>query len=371
MAERVTLTVDGEEHGGWTAVEVARSLETAAGAFTLELTERWPGQPERRRIATGAACSLAIGGETVITGHVDDVQYGFDAGSHGVTVRGRDRAGDLVDCSVVEGPKSWRGRTVAAIAADIARPFGVTVEPLVSAAALPEFTIQEGETAWEAIERACRLRGLLAVSDGRGGLQLTRAGGERVSPALEQGANILAAVAEHSLRERYSRYLVKGQQAGSDEIFGEAAAAPSGAAQDPDVPRYRPLLVMAEDQGDGASLRARARWEAAVRAGRGQRARVTVQGWRHGGAAPGAAGGGLWAPNQLATLRSDWLSIDRELLVVAVAFTLSEAGSTCDLTLARPEAFEPEPLAASGEGGGVDRLAELVRAARRQPEATP
>lgn len=364
MGERVTLTVDGRDWGGWTGVEIARGIETAAGAFALELTERWPGEPQRRAIATGAVCTLAVGDTVVITGHVDDVGYGYGAASHTVTVRGRDRAGDLVDCSVVDDPKSWRNRTVAQIAADLARPFGVAVTAALATDPLREFTVQEGETAWEAIERACRLRGLLAISDGRGGLLLTRAGDGRVDTVLEQGANILAAVADHSLRDRHSHYLVKGQQPGSDWLSADEAAGPVGGASDPDVPRYRPLLILGEDQGDRATLRDRARWEAAVRAGRGQRARVTVQGWRQGGAV-----GPLWQPNSLVRLVSDWLAIDRELLIAAVTLALSEqGGTTADLELARPEAYTPEPLPASGAGeGGADRLAALVRAAQRDP----
>lgn len=376
MAEPVTLTVDGRDWGGWTGVEIARGIETAAGAFTLELTERWPGEPQRRAIATGAVCTLAVGETVVITGHVDDVSYGFDGASHRVTVRGRDRAGDLVDCSVVDDPKSWRDRTVAQIAADLARPFGVSVTAALATDPLREFTVQEGETAWEAIERACRLRGLLAISDGRGGLLLTRAGEERADAVLEQGRTLLSASADHSLRDRHSLYLVKGQQPGGDWLDGDEAAGPAGSADDPDVPRYRPLLILAEDQGDRATLRDRARWEAAIRAGRGQRARVTVQGWRQGGAV-----GPLWQPNSLVRLVSDWLAIDRELLIAAVTFRLADrSGTVTDLDLARPEAFLPEPLAASGGAGGgagsgegVARLGAPTRAARRHGagEAAP
>src|SRR3546814_10159749 len=90
-----------------------------------------------------------------------------------------------------------------------------------------------------------------------------------------QGKNILVADGGHVLSERFSQYVLKGQASGDDEVNGRAASAPSAEAKDPAVTRYRPMLIIGEDQSDIASLKKRAEWEATTRAGRAQQARVT------------------------------------------------------------------------------------------------
>lgn len=336
----LTLTVDGLDYGGWLSVEVARSIEAVAGTFRLGLTERWPGAPARRRIAAGARCSVAIDGETVISGHVDEVQPSFDEGQHGVSVAGRDAAGDLVDCSAIAGSGEWENARLAAIAADICRPFGIAVSAAAdTGAAFKSFRIEEGETAWEAIERACRMRTVLAVSDGRGGIVLTRsAAGPAIGTALRDGpkGNMLSAQGRYSDKDRHSRYIVKGQRSGDDYLLPPDIAQPKGEAADPAVTRYRPLIVLAEDQGDGGDFGKRALWEARVRAARARQATIVVQGWRHAS--------GLWAPNTVVRVSSDWLAIEADMTIAGVAFRKDEGGTTSELTLMRPGAFEVQAL---------------------------
>ena len=71
-------------------------------------------------------------------------------------------------------------KRVLEVARELAAPFGIQVradvdvgEPLLKVALNP------GQRAWELIEELCRYRALLPVSDGRGGLVLTRAGRAR------------------------------------------------------------------------------------------------------------------------------------------------------------------------------------------------
>ena len=349
MSDDLTLTVGGRIHGGWTSVEVVRSMEALVGTFSLGVTERWPGQPRRREIAPGDACTVAIGGDIVITGWVDDVEPSYSADNHAVSIRGRDATGDLVDCSAVHEPGEWHDRKIEAIAADLCQPFGIEVSTeTYTGKAFKDFRIEEGETVYEAIERACRQRGVLAVSDGAGGLVFTRADPDaRVPGALKPGkdGNILAASGRYSNRDRHDSYTVKGQSAGGDGFFGKDAAEPAAEAVDLGIERHRPLVVIAEDQGDGDAFADRARWEANVRAGRSRAVTVTVQGWRH-------AGGDLWRPNTIVTIDDDWLAANGDMIVAAVKFTRSESGSLAELTLAMPSAFKLLPIAQAEEPGG-------------------
>ncbi|SPD73833.1 Bacteriophage Mu P (fragment) [uncultured Desulfobacterium sp.] len=251
----VTLKINNLEYGGWKEVHISRGIDQIAGGFDLTVSDRWPGQNTVRPIRPGDSCTVAIDGVTVITGYVDDVSPYFEDQQHDLHIAGRDRTGDLVDCSAVFGSGEWRNRTILQIASDLCGPFGISVSADVDCgAAFSKWNIQESETVFECIERAARIRGLLLTPDGTGGLLITRASTERISTALVEGENIKSGSGDFSWRDRYSAYTVKGQNAGDDYTTTAQNAGPKGEAQDPAVTRYRPLIIIAEDQADSAKL---------------------------------------------------------------------------------------------------------------------
>lgn len=328
------LKVDGVFYGGWKSLRVTRSIEQMAGTFELEVTERWPGQPQASPIKPGRSCQLLLDGEVVITGYVDLPAPDFDANRHTVRVSGRDKTGDLVDCSAIYKSGQWRKVKIDQLARDLIKPFGIKlVVDTDVGAAFTSWNIQEGESVFDCLERAARMRALLVTSNQDGDLVITRAGKSRLEHGLVEGRNIKAARGEFSWKDRYSTYIVKGQgRLGED---GDAVhAAPSARVVDDVVDRYRPLVVVAESHSENASLRDRAEWERNVRRGRSARGSITVQGWRH-------AGGALWQPNTLVPVTSPklWLN-DAELLIVGCTWTLDEGGTQTELAVARPEAFQ-------------------------------
>jgi len=333
MDNAAILTVNGLRYGGWENISVTRGIEQISGTFDLRLTERWPGQQEGRPIRPGEACTVALDDQVVITGYIDDVlpEYGTD--SHTLSVTGRDRTGDLVDCSVLPAGKQWKNRTITQIASDLCAPFSVGVKAVGDMGKpLPRFTSQHGETAFEALERAARQLGVLLVSDTKGGLLLTRAGTDRSPTALVEGENILIGKGELSQRDRHSKYILRTENPGTDDSTPAQNTGAEATATDPNVKRYRPLIILSEDTGHSQALLERARWEANVRIGRGNRATITVQGWRHAV--------GLWQPNTLVTVKSPLLYLDMDMLIVSVNYLLGEGGTTCELSVCNPMAFE-------------------------------
>jgi len=328
------LKVDGAFYGGWTSLRVSRSIEQMAGTFELEVTEHWPGQPLAAPIRPGHACQVLLDGTPVITGYIDTVEPSYDANSHTVRVTGRDQTGDLVDCSAVHKGGQWHNVGIATLARDLIAPFGIKlVIETDTGAAFSGHKIEPGETVFECLERAARMRALLLISNPLGDLVITRAGRSLVPVQLEEGQNIKSARGEFSWKDRFSTYTVKGQDKGTDEWYAENAAHPSATVRDSAITRYRPLVVLAEEHGHGATLRDRAEWEKNVRMGRGNRGSITVQGWRH-------AGGDLWQPNSLVRVRSPLLWLDADMLIVGCTWTLDERGTHTELTIARREAFD-------------------------------
>lgn len=326
------LIVRGTAYGGWKRIHVRRSLEEISGGFNLEVSELWPEQQTPRDIRVGDRCAVVVAGETVITGYVDSVDDEADARSHFVGIAGRDVTADLVDCSAQHGKGEWRNARLDRIARDLAAPFGITVRVETDLGApFPVWTIQEGESAYECIERAARQRGVLLLSDGRGGLILGKAGTRSAGTVLEVGQNLLVCGVSNNGAQRYQQYVVKGQRAGNDDAFGTAVSAMKATATDPGVARRRTLVVMAEDEADAASLKRRAEWEATVRAARALTVKAAVQGWTHPG--------GVWAPNTRVRLRSVLQRIDRELLIRDVDLIADERGTRAEMVLTPPEAY--------------------------------
>lgn len=341
----VSLEVNAIRYGGWESIRIERSIETLSGAFSLGISERWPGQSVPRGINPGDRCVVRIDNDVVVTGWVDDLEPGVDGESHDISVTGRDATGDLVDCSAIHKPSQWTGQKLERIAQELLAPFGLKVITQANTGeAFKKFAIEQGETVHEAITRMCKLRAVLAIADGQGNLVITTAdAATRAATALEEGKNIKAIRGQFSHKERFSEIHVKGQTQGSDTESASVTTGWKGNAQDAEIKRYRPLLVMAEGQANTKQCQERAAWEKSTRAGKGHRATVTVTGWRQGEKSTSP----LWDINTLVFVNSSTLKIRETLLVSGVIFTVEEnGGHITELTLVRPEAFllirEPE-----------------------------
>lgn len=340
----VRLEIGTALYGGWTSISIRRGMGQLAGTFDLSVTERWPGQATPRPIRPGDACRVLIDSEPVITGYVDDVCPSYTATSHTVTVSGRDKTGDLVDCC----PPSTqlRGATLAVIAASLAAPFGIEVVDTVGVGVVPGLKTNPGDTVFEILEQLARAKGVLLTTDGQGRLIIVRASADRATVPLALGKNIREGKGSFSMRERYSRIMVIGQSAASQTWNGPVASQQKTVVVDSAVPRFRSLTLLAEQEHQGAHDRAQ--WEINTRYGKGNTVTYTVYGWKQGDA--------VWTPNILVDVRDPFMGLDVTWLVGAVALTLDDQGYRAELTLSPREAYAVEPVApkkSAGKSGSV------------------
>lgn len=366
----VHLVVNGRRYGGWKAVRVTRSMESVAGSFDIVPNDRWGEQEEPWSIAEEDACRVQIDGETVIDGFVDRPSISLSGQDRSLSFSGRDRAAALVDCSVMMDKWSFRKSSALEVIRKLAEPFGIRVsiqEGLQRK--LPDgplkFSVSPGEKAFEAIARAAQMAGVLVVSDGAGGIFLTRAGAARASTSLVQGKNILAASVEYDATERFRRYIVITQIGGTDNASGEVTSV-IGYAIDEGVRRLDRVLVIRPETGVTVEYaRLRADWEARVRAARSETVSITVQGWRQ------KPGGPLWPINALVPVDAPAVRAVGDFLITQTDFSLDDGGGeVTGLRLVRPDAFDPEPEATVAPskvkvpgGAATGRWAELLRGA--------
>ena len=337
----IRLEVAGQLWGGWTSIEIRRGLEQCAGTFSLDLTDRWPGQESRRSIKTGAPCRVLIDKAAVITGYIDEVEAAWDATTHSYRVSGRDKTCDLVDCC----PPSTH--IAQASLPDLARRWAALfgIEVVVAAECnkpVPSFKSDEGDTCFEMLEKLARANAVMLTSDGEGRLVITRAGTEKAGAALSLGRNLLHLSMQSSMENRFSEITVKGQSAGSQGWNSGPCAQGKGVARDEAVPRYRPLTLVAEQEEFGNAGR-RAQHEVNIRYGKGHNARARVCGWY-------ATPGELWQPNRLADIMTGDLLV-ATWLITEVTWRMDDNGCLTELTLHPAEAYDLVPVTPkSGKG---------------------
>ncbi len=345
----VALEVNGIEYVGWEEVKISRSMETAAASFEVSVFDRWEANSEPWPIFDFDEVRVYIGSDLIIDGYVDKVSFSIDATSHGMRVSGRDRTADLVDCSVMARPGTFKNKKLEDLAQILAAPFGVKVVtdqdtgPVISV-----FTVLPGEKVHETISRAAIAKNFLVTSAFSGRLAITRSGEKRAFDSIAEGVNLLSGESDASSVERFSDYTVEGQ------CGGQGNNGLKGTYHDAGVPRYRPLMINAEQKATSEYVNGRAQWEARARAAKARSASVTVVGFRQ-------SDGSLWQTNRIVSVTSLSLGLFEDFLVGEVSFSESSStGQTTTLKLVRPDAYTSEAELKSEKD-----IVKLDRRARR------
>lgn len=345
MANTVQLLVGDHIYNNWLDVSVSASMEAISNSFNLNIVESIPKIPAEARILNGDKCTLILNNEVVVTGYVDDVNKSYNDTSFTIGVTGRDMTGDLVDCSYDGEKFEWNERTLTQIVEDICKPYGIEVLVKTDIGGpFKKFRIEQGEKCIEAIERLCRHRGVLRTSDGQGNLVITRATTERLKTPLVLGENIKSGTNNSSSIERFNQYIVKGQNIGDDNSFGETAAEPFAIAYDKNI-RHRTNVILAEEIGDSASYAKRAVWESRIRRAKSLEVIYTVDSWSNNGE--------LWKPNKLVSVTDSLFGISDDMLISAVRYSFNNKGYEATLTMVPPQAFDLLPVAESEDEGSA------------------
>ncbi len=338
MSSKFELKVAGSKYSGWTSLRYTDSIEQLAPSMSVQLTDRWTKEMEPIPIESGNPFTIFIEDEKVITGYIDKDEEQESATTHQLSFTGRAKTGDLVDCAAIKGNGRWRNRDLLKIAKDLCAPYNVEVTTNVDlgSALSPNFSIDDGETVFECLSRAARMRAVLLRTDVEGNLFFDRVSTKRIKHVLQYGYNILTRQHSNDWSQRFSDYKIKSQSAGGDSVFGTAASSIKRTIEDEGVNRWRPTILHSNNEANGAELKKRITWERNVRAGRSKRLRYTVLGWRHSQ--------GLWAPNTLVRVIDPRIETDDDLLISSISLTRDAQGEKAMLELGIPEAFGIEPL---------------------------
>ena len=118
----VSLQIAGKAHRYWTQYSIDSDLAMAADAWQVSLG--LPGGEMPPSVAPGAEVKVLVGADIVLQGRVDDISHSVGAGSHQLTLSGRDLAGMLLDCSAPLF--TGKGMTLSDVLENVVKPLGVS-----------------------------------------------------------------------------------------------------------------------------------------------------------------------------------------------------------------------------------------------------
>lgn len=352
----VILKAGGQAFRGWKDVSIQRDLRSLAGSFSVSLVDSWKETDQNWVLAPYTPVEVFIDELKVLTGFVDSMNVELTPEGTSITVAGRDKTGDLIDCASTLSNNYVDNVNLSQLTKLLVAPYGievVTEDP--GNPPFPRFEFNLGATVASTIEHWARFRGLLIGSDEEGRLVIRVPGSQRSSVDLIEGQNLKSVSFSFDTQRRFSDYLVLSQ---IDPATAKAFAVPSvsvdGRARDAGVGRFRQTVLVAEQSAVIEDSVKRAQWEATTRAAASERISVELASWKKG-IEPDSE---LWRVNELVGVSIPSLGIKDELLVSGVTFSRSVSrGTIAMLTLERKDAFIPEPvkpIEPSVFGGEID-----------------
>jgi prophage tail gpP-like protein len=193
-SEELRINVNGQLLAGWQEFEVYRGVEELPSGFVISLTEKYPKFDEIVPVPF-QSCEVFLSDDKVLTGFVDIYEPSYNKSAHRVTIAGRSKTEDLVDCSVdVDALGAATGTweigpgTIGTAAKTICKPYSIDVVLPDDDPALPyPFIVQPGMTCFQLLEEMARSVQMLIWDDAQGRLVISRVGKKRAASALVEG----------------------------------------------------------------------------------------------------------------------------------------------------------------------------------------
>lgn len=332
------VIVNGVSYFGLLEVSVTRSIESLCGTFSINLTaiER-EDIPE---IVPGALIEIFIGNKKIISGFIDSIDVTLNDTQSEISISGRDKTGDLVDCSIANTPFNWDKKTLKGLAELVCASYNIGVITDVGINDYAEnFTSEIGEAPFELFSRAAKDRGTLLLTDMPSGkLWLTNVGTVKCFDGLEYGKNIKSINFQFEYANRFYRYIIKGQKTSEGSGWTSSNVNIQKEVLDQNIRNTRVKVFQAESQSSLSSVTSRVKFEAMSRASQSESMTIEVIGYTQ-------SNGDLWRENFLVDIivNQGVVRISGEFLIVSVSYSLSNSGKITTLTLKRKDAYTKEP----------------------------
>jgi len=335
LSEEIYIVNQDVKIFGWQRLKTVRTMDSLCGSFELS----YVGNDDIKSVLTGfEPIQLYLGEKLLMTGYIFPVKIPIVNDKNMIVIVGREKTADLIDCSAINKPGTWRNQTLQQIIFALVQPFGINVQTIVDTGdVFTKFSINHGEPVVNAIYRACNLRGVLPITDEYGDLLLTSASSLEASEPVKYGENILSGEYIYDYTESYSNYFVAGNTITAGVGWGSKSKINViGEAEDTTIGRYRPFYVKDSDRVTKKDVRNKAAWMAQVRYGNASNLEINLSSYFQ-------SNGDRWSPNLMVPVEIPLADIDTELLITQVEYTHSQNLQNCKLTIKDPLVYKQEP----------------------------
>lgn len=310
--DAVEVVLGGQAHRGWERYDIDSDLMTPADAWHVELAQTEIKLPPSVEI--GAGVQVRVGGQTVLSGLLDDREHGVTKNGHSLMLSGRDAAGVLIDCSapIFSAQKLDLEQIVAKVVRPLSiRKIRISAEKLLTR---EKVNVEPGDTAWDALKHAAEANGLWPWVDPDGTLVV--GGPDYTTPVVDtlvmrldgRGNNIEQVAEKRSQVPRYSDMTVLGQAyaVGLNDGRNNIKAT----VKDTGLKTYRPKVVVDHECISNAIASARGQKLLSDARIKGYELKLVVKGHR-------TAGGVLWTPGQRVAVQCEPLGLDGVYFIMA------------------------------------------------------
>ena len=324
----------------WRHIAIKKSLDDICHTLDLEIASSERGKVRRHnKIEVRYANPLvkdsqAAGGRRVTTVLVDEITGSADNAHHGITVKGRSPARDIIDSTWSE---DFAEMTVLDLAGAIGKRFGMQCHALPPSIAgkmqkINYFRI-ENESPWVKLINAADNEGYILTSNEAGNLYFWEVSGAVRDEGfrLAEGVNIKSIDFTENGAGQFHEYIVRG--------CGEAAQ-----VTDDTCPGGRILTLDITDP-DFPPAKLQRRAETEMRRRRENRATITTSGWgltdeqvtRLGAVTAGKEI--FWVPNLLIPVIVPSISLDAKLLISEVEQEATPDSFWSRITVVKRDAY--------------------------------
>jgi prophage tail gpP-like protein len=335
-SEVATVIVNGMRFVGWESVYVQVRWKDVFPVFQFVVAENDPTPKEFDRLQFKPLdrVTIYLGGELAVTGYILRRQTAYEGQRHGVQFFGVGLQWFAARASIIDKTNNFDKMTLEQVAQKVLAPFeaGLQVVPKLDETPFEGLQVNAGETVFEFLDRAARMRGAILGGDHRGNFLLIGDHNNPVEFNLVEGKNIKSCECVISVEGTRSDFRVWGQRPADDDTNGWDAAAQEAIARGMAMP-YSPLLIPIEmPVWSKAEVEKRAQTEAKWGMGTYISVTIVVYGWLRGGR-------NLWRAGDKVIVNSPMAMLNGvELTIQTATFTQdSESGTLTTLELVKPE----------------------------------
>jgi prophage tail gpP-like protein len=352
MANEIYLEVDGKKFDGWKTVNFTKSIDKLCGSFSFTSSST---SQSSFPVKVGQSCKIVVEDTPMLNGWIEKISVNYDVDDHTITVSGRDRTNDVVDCQPDFSKLQFTPNiSLKRITEKVLESLYLSDIKVIDRFNLKPFkkitTDGVGTKAFDFLQRYAKISQVLLTTNGEGNIVFERALGRTLNTILStrrgEQATILSSSVDYDNTKRFYHYNLNSQgQLANDfqPATAQKAASIKADAFDNEIRKSRLLYFQPTSSTTDQQAIDTAAWEANFRRADSMVYSCEVQGFR-----PINDQTNVWLPNYLINIVDDFVGINTlvgagiksPLLITEVSYSKSlDEGSKVALKLQIEDAF--------------------------------